>query len=299
MAVLDWNDLRFLLALRRAGSLGGAARELKVDTSTVSRRLAALEGALGVQLVTRTPEGVKFNDAGDTAAETAQAVEALVKKLEAHVGGRDRQTEGVVRVAVTEGFSTIIYEGLASLRAAHPNLFVELVVSPSRADLTRGDADIAVRLFREQSGDLVAKKVCTIGWSLYASEAYVERRGRPSLETLSRHDVIGYAEPASRSPGGRWLEGAARDARVVFRGVTVSAVSQAARTGMGVAILPCFVCRDEASLCRLTADVLAEGDAFLVTTAAAKDIARVRLVLDAIAALFEHESNVFAGRVTP
>lgn len=293
---LDWNDLRCLLALRRAGSLGAAARELKVDTSTMSRRLAALEAALGVQLVTRTPEGVKFNEAGIAASETAQAVEALLQKLEARIGGRDQQPEGLVRVAVTEGFSTIIYEGLAELRASHPGIFVELVVSPGRVDLARGDADIAVRLFREQSGDLVTKRVATIGWSLYASDAYIERRGLPSIDSLDQHDIVGYSDAASRSPGARWLESTAREARIVFRGVSVSAVVQAVRAGMGVSILPCFVCQKETTLRRLTSDVLVEGEAFLVVSPACKDTMRVRTVLDALGALFLREAAMFAGR---
>jgi len=293
---LDWNDLGCLLALRRAGSLGGAARELKVDTSTVSRRLAAIETALGVQLVARTPEGVKFNEAGIAASETAQAVEALLQKLEARIGGRDQQPEGLVRVAVTEGFSTIIYAGLEELRATDPAIFVELVVSPGRADLARGDADIAVRLFREQSGDLVSKKVATIGWSLYTSDAYIERRGLPSIDSLDQHDIVGYSDAASRSPGARWLESTAREGRIVFRGVSVSAVAQAVRAGMGVSILPCFVCQRETTLRRLTSDELVEGEAFLVVSPASKDTTRVRAVLDALGALFLREAAMFAGR---
>ncbi len=292
---LDWNDLRCLLALSRAGSLGAAARELKIDTSTMSRRLAALESALGVQLVVRTREGVKFNDEGTVAVEAAHAVESLLQKLEARIGGRDQHPEGLVRVAVTEGFSTIIFEGLADLRASHPSIFVELVVSSARADLTRGDADIAVRLFREQSGDLVTKKVGTIGWSLYASEAYIERRGEPTVDSLERHDIVGYSDAASRSPGAKWLESAARGGHVVFRGVSVGAVVHAVRAGMGVSILPCFVCHGETSLRRLTTDVLVEGEAFLVTTSATKGVARVRLVFDALAALFQRDAAIFAG----
>jgi DNA-binding transcriptional LysR family regulator len=105
---LDWDDLRFVLALRQAGSLGAAARLLKVEQSTASRRLCALEEALGGKLVVRTPEGLKFNAAGELTADLAETVQAGIQALERRIGGEDQKPEGLVRLSVTESVATFI-----------------------------------------------------------------------------------------------------------------------------------------------------------------------------------------------
>ena len=296
MSAVDWDDLRFLLALHEAGSLAAAARSLKVDGSTVSRRLSSLECALGAKLFARTPDGLKLNEIGERAVMTAREMNGLARSLEATVAGADQAARGVVRVAVTEGFAPILYPGLADLRASHPDLHVEIVVSSERADLSRGDADVAIRLFRETSGDLVVRKAATIGWSLYASRAYIARRGAPTVETIGEHDVVGFEGAAARSPGHRWLEehGAKR---IVVRAPGVSAAKTAVVSGMGAAVLPCFIASDDEALERLVPEVLAENEAFLVAPTATKDVARVRIVLDALRARLAEQAPFLSGRV--
>ena len=294
--MLDWDDLRFLLALHDAGSLAAAARALKVDGSTVSRRLAALEQALGAKLFARTPEGLKLNELGERAVAAAREMNGFARSLEATIAGADQTARGVVRVSVTEGFAPILYPGLTGLRTSHPDLHVEIVVSSERADLARGDADVALRLFRETSGDLVTRKAATIGWSLYASRAYIARRGAPTVETIGEHDVIGYEGAAARSPGQRWLE-AHGAKRIVVRALGVAAAKTAVASGMGAAVLPCFIATDDDALERLVPDVLAENDAFLVVPTATKDVARVRVVLDALHARLSEQAPLLSGRV--
>ena len=296
MSALQWDDLRFLLALHDAGSLASAARALKVDGSTVSRRLAALESALGAKLFARTPEGLKLNEHGECAVTVASQMNELARTLEATIGGADQAARGLVRVSVSEGFAPLLYPALAGLRASHPEVHVEIVVASERADLARGDADIAIRLFRETSGDLVVRKAATIGWSLYASRAYVARRGAPSIASLEDHDVIGFDGAAARSPGQRWLE-AHGAKRIVVRALGVVAARTAAASGMGVAVLPCFIAAEDDALERLVPDVLADSDAFLVVPAATKDIARVRVVLDALHEQLTEQAPRLAGRV--
>src|SRR3954468_4731272 len=108
---LDWDDLRFVLALRRAASLGGAARLLKVEQSTASRRLTALESALGAQLVARTPEGLALNEAGQLVADLAQSIDGGVEELQRRIGGEDQRPEGLVRLSTTESFSPFLMGG--------------------------------------------------------------------------------------------------------------------------------------------------------------------------------------------
>jgi len=292
---LDWDDLRILLALETGGSITAAARALKVDASTVSRRLAALEGALGVQLVVRTPDGIKMSEAGGMALDAARAVDASVRDLVTKIASADRLPRGVVRVSVTDGFAPIVYDALAPTRARHPDLHLEVIVANERVDLARGEVDVAVRLFRESSGDLVVRKVGTIGWSLYAGAHYVSKRGMPTVTTLGEHDVVGYEAAAARGPGARWLDANARAARVVVRGPSVTSVVAAVRAGMGCSALPCFIASRDALLVRVIDEIIAENEIFLVTTAANKEIARVRVVLDALDETFRAMSRMFSG----
>jgi len=201
---LDWDDLRYVLALRRAGSLGAAARQMKVEQSTASRRLSALEADLGVHLVSRTPEGMVLSDAGNLVADLAQTIEAGIEELSRRVGGEDHRPEGLVRLATTESFTPFLMQGLVALRQQHPKVQVQLVVSSAALDLMRREADVALRLFRETNPTLVSRKIGEIGWSIYSSPAYLERTGfrlgaLREGETLAGQAVVGYAGATGRS----------------------------------------------------------------------------------------------------
>lgn len=291
---MNWDDLRFVLALHRHGSVSAAARALKVDPSTIGRRIAALEGELGAQLVVRQTDGMKLTEAGREAAAAAESIDARLGELAGKVGGAAEQPRGRVRVSVTDGFAPFLYGGLTALREDYPDIVVDLVVSSHAVDLARGEADVALRVFRETRGDLVARKVCDIGWSLYAAPSYLERRPAPAdPEDLRGHDLVGYADAAARSPGSRWLDAHAAGASIVLRGSSTVAVVHAVKAGMGLAILPCFTA--DPSLVRLTPRVLATSEAFLVTTEDAKGAARVRIVVEALAAMFAKHRARLAG----
>jgi DNA-binding transcriptional LysR family regulator len=294
---LNWDDLRFLLALKRGGSLGGAARLLKVEQSTASRRLASLEAAVGAQLAARTPEGLVLNDAGVLAAQIAEEIERNVNELVARIGGEDRRPEGIVRLATTESMSVLLLRGLVSLRESHPKIQVELVVGSAALDLARREADVALRLFRETSPTLIARKIADIGWSVYASREYVERKGLvPGADfALGDHAVVGYREPVARAPGAVWLAQNTRQAQVVLAGDSVASVANAVRAGLGVSALPCFIAPEHPTLVRLTPKVVARGEAFVVIPPDHRDTARVRLVTDAVVALFERERALLEG----
>ena len=217
--LVNWDDLRYLLALHRHGSVSAAARALKVDHSTIGRRITALEGELGAQLVLRQPDGMKLTDAGREAVAAAGVMDAALAELASKVGGVTEQPRGHVRVSTTDGLATLLYGGLAALREEYPEIIVDLVVSSAAVDLSRGEADIAIRMFRETRGDLVARKVGEAGWSLYAAPAYLARKPAPGDPgNLRGHDVIGFADRTSGTPGARWLEAHGEGAAIVFRG---------------------------------------------------------------------------------
>src|SRR3954469_11219000 len=145
--VTDWNDVRVLLAVVRAGNLHDAAAQLRVDRSTISRRVAALEKQLSVRLFSRTREGLRPTAAAQRLLPHAEKMESDLRALHAAAPEPDARPEGVVRVATTEGMASgLVTRGLLSISDTHPGLVLELVTSTRQADIARGEVDVAVRM---------------------------------------------------------------------------------------------------------------------------------------------------------
>jgi DNA-binding transcriptional LysR family regulator len=293
----NWDDLRYVLALHRSGSVAAAARSLKVDPSTMGRRIAALEAALDAQIALRHTDGMRLTSAGEAVADAAAQIEAALADLTNRFAGGASLPRGHVRIAATESTANLIYAGLARLREEHSEITFELVVSSATTDLARGEADIAVRMFRESRGDLIARKIGELGWSVYAAPRYLEKHPCATIASFEGHDVVGFADAPARSPGGVWLAARESGARVVVRGTTITTVMQSALAGMGIAVLPCHLA--DASLVRLTDEVIATSEVFLIIPPTHRETARVHIVGDAIASLFAQERARFAGAARP
>lgn len=297
---VNWEDLRYVLALRRMGSLGAAARSLKCESSTASRRLAALEAALGVQLVVRTPEGMTLNAAGISVAELAEMIDRGVDELERTIGGEDAKPEGVVKLATTDTVASFLMAGLIPLRNEYPKIQIQLVVANTAHDLVRKEADIAVRMYRDQNPTLVTRKIGDVGLSLYASPAFVERTKCKLGDTVDKSaldglPIIRFADGLAHTKAGQWLLANTRDEDVVLAGTSMASVINAARAGLGISLVPCFAVHGDTGLVRLTSAVLARTEAWLVIPPEHRATVRVRLVMDAIAALFQRERALLEG----
>jgi DNA-binding transcriptional LysR family regulator len=296
-AAVDWNDLKYLLALKRAGTLAGAARTLSVDHSTVSRRLVALEEAIGSQLLRRTPEGLSFTEAGQSAAVTAEAMDAATSELLTKLAGADDRVAGLVRVTCVDGFVPFLAPELRKLRESYPELRIELVPSLGTLDLLRREADVALRMFQPPQAALVARHVGKVGWSLFASEEYVTRKGElGTLGDFSGHDLIVY-ENEVRATGPRWLLEQVGTGSVVMRCDSARGALLAIAQGVGIGTLPCFMAAGEPSLRRMTPEVTANAEVFLVTAPDLQNLKRIRLVLDSVAAVFDRNRTLLAGRL--
>jgi DNA-binding transcriptional LysR family regulator len=295
---MDWNDLRYFLAVKRAGSLAGAARALKVEHSTVSRRLAALEESLGAKLFLRGPDGFTSTPAGDALTPHAEAMEAAAQAVTLKVAGDDERVEGTVRLTTSEVFSGFVVKRLGPLRARHPDLLVEVLSGNQAFDLARGEADVAIRIMATSDPDLLVRKLVECGWGMYAARGYTEQRGAPpSPEALAGHDVIGFDETLARVPGALWLEGHAAGARVVLRGNSIMAVLNACLAGLGVTVLPCFLCDVEPTLVRLAPQHLGSRPMYLVAHPDRARVARVRVVMDFIIEMMTGEAKLLEGHV--
>lgn len=286
---MNWDDLRFFLAAHRAGSFAGAARELGVEHTTVSRRLAALETALAVRLFTRSTEGLHLTAAGRDLLPSAEQVERLTATAALRAAGEAETVEGTVRVATSEGLTTFFARRLGPLRERYPKLLVDLLTNNRVVDLARGEADFAIRAAADAQPDLLRRKLCVAGWSFYASPAYIARRGDASAG-LRGHDIVGFDDALARTPGAEWLATQGADARFVMRGNSLISVVNAAVSGMGLALLPCHLGADTApALVRATPEVVAARTVWLVVHPDLARVPRVRAVMEFVTDLAKRE----------
>jgi DNA-binding transcriptional LysR family regulator len=294
--VLDWNDLRYFLAIARVRTLVGAARELRVEHTTVGRRLSAIETALGARLFTRGPDGFALTEAGAEILPIAEEVAARVDRIERCASGADGRTEGTVRVTTSEALGGYVVGLLPGLRERHPRLVVEVLSGNRAFDLLRGEADLAIRVREDTEPGLVARTLVRSAWSLYASQSYRDRKGPlASAEDLREHDVVGFDASLAASPGGQWLCAHAAGATVVLRANSIVAALNAAIFGMGIAALPCFVADSEGALLRVSPQVIGTRNVHLVVHPDLSRVGRVRAVMDYFVNVFERDAPLWRG----
>ena len=249
---LDWGHLRFFLELVRTGSHARAAQRLAVDRNTVARRVVALEEELGVALFERGPQGWSCTAAGQELSELASRVEQDVLALARHADAQDRAIAGTVRLTTTTHLaSSLVVPALPRLRQAHPGILLEVSADQRSFDLTRREADLALRMGRPRNAGLglVTRKLADVAHRLYAGEgSAAARRGRVDL---AADDFIGFDDSLSGTPQERWLAKLAPDRRVVFRCNSTASLVVAAGLGVGVGLLPCFVAERQPSLVAL------------------------------------------------
>lgn len=293
---LDWNDLRFFLAIHRARTLAGASRELGVEHTTVGRRLTAMENALGAKLFVRTPDGFSPTTAGEAILPHAEQAEAALVAIEHVAQGDDDRAEGAVRLTTSETFAGFVGRRLGDLRAKYPKITVEVLSGNANLDLMRREADIALRMAATKQPELLCRSIAKMGWSLYAPRSYVEEREVVApLVSLRGHDVIGFNESLAGVPGAVWLAAHGEGANVVVRSGSIPAALNAALGGLGIAAIPCFLGDSEPTLVRLTPDLIGERDMFLVVHPDLARIALVRVVMDFFVERFAAEADILSG----
>jgi len=281
----DWNDFKVLAALAEAGSVAGAARALGIDHSTVSRRLTALEQALGAQLLVRGGRGLDWTDEGRTALAASRNIRAAKSEI-----------AGVVKLSCPSALAPVLTPVLAALHSAHPLLSIELIGENRTIDLAKGDADIALRMFRPSEPDLVCRHSIDIGWGLYAARSYVTVHGVPaSIDALSRHRLILYVEALREVAGPRWIEDHASAHNGLMRVDNPEVAAQAIAAGTGLGVIPCFMAALHPDLIRVFSEPVVSSTGWIVYHQAARDTARVRCAVDALTAFFQSQTGLFCG----
>lgn len=295
---MDWSVIRDFLAVAEVGSLSGAARRLKVSQPTLSRRIADLEENLGATLFLRTPKGLLLTETGEGILVTARDMESAALAIERRAdAGRDA-LDGVVRVSCTEGLGTQwLPRHLATFHKAYPRLQVEVLVDNRAVNLVRREADIALRLFRPEQPDLIARKVGHLAMGMYASADYLNTYGTPERRSdLKKHFHVGFDESMAGRSDVQTLERMFTPENIVHRSNSFVGQLEAAKAGVGMAMLDCFLGEPEPSLHRVLSDnVHHDMDVWLVTHAEVGRSARIRVLFDHIAAAFQADARLFQG----
>jgi DNA-binding transcriptional LysR family regulator len=234
---VEWDDLRFFLAVARRGTLSAAARALGVSQPTVGRRIAALERQLGAVLFTRRPDGLSLAAPGEQVLAHAERVEMEVLAVERRVAGRDEGIRGKVRVTASEWLVTsVLSSAIAPLLARHPQLTLELVADPRHANLARREADIALRPRRFDQQGIVQRAVAKIELGLYAAPAYLAARSAPRGGDGRGHAWIAMSDDVG-DLARAWSSAVLPDAKTVVRTNGRDAMLSLAVAGVGLACL--------------------------------------------------------------
>jgi len=292
--VPSWDDIRFFLAIYRAGSLSAAAEPLKVTQPTCGRRLVALETSLGLRLFDRTPDGLRITTDGKTLLEAATRMEQSAEDLALRAAVSDRDLEGVVRIATTELFACSFLVGaLEQVRKKYPRVCVELVLSNTETDLLRRDADIAFRFGPEASRPkpptLVARRLGEEPFLLYGAETYLDRRRTPSdPHDLSDHDVVVYS---GRHPAAQWCARAFARATVALSAPNMQVTSAAIAAGVGLGVLPKRAARLFPAL-RPLSPVVAQATGWLIVHPDLKHVPRIRVAVDTLTSVYRADPTI-------
>jgi len=291
---LDWNDLNLVLAVCRSGTLSGAARALGVNHSTVFRRINAIEKSLGVRLFDRQPDGYAMTEAGEVVARTARRIADEVDTLDRQLLGRDLRLEGLLRVTSPQGIALkILNERLSAFCVRHPGIQMDLVITSDALKLSRREADIAVRVTRQPPDNLIGRRICKFRFAMYASRKYLRQHGD---EPLEEHQWILTDDGFDQLPPALWKRKAHGAARVVFASNSTIATIDAAKRGLGVAPLPCFIGDGEAGLSRL-GDPPEEltRDLWVLTHPDLRNTARVKALMADLVDALEAARSSFEG----
>jgi DNA-binding transcriptional LysR family regulator len=301
--MIDWDDLRIVLAVARGGSALRAAQALGINQTTVMRRMTRLEAAVGAEIFESRQSGYHLTPLGKSIAEAAAAVEKEVRSLEHAIGAKHRTITGSVRVTTPEMLANIlITPWLRTFRKSHPGILVELAADDRRLDLARGEADIALRAsVRDRESPLatgtVGRKLARVGWSLYCSRAYAEEHGVPAAnEDIARHAVVGFDGAIADLPGPRFLARVAAKSRISARCNSLTNLLLTLRAGLGVSTLPCIAGDSDPELVRCQPPIAEiEGELWMVLREDTKSAPHIRVFADLLAAHVKSFRSRLAG----
>lgn len=298
---MDWNDLRYFLAVARDGSTLSAAKTLRVSQTTVARRIAALESALRLPLFDRRQAGYSLTPAGEMLLERALKVEETALAFAEAAEAQARDIGGAVKLTTEEIFAvTLLAPLLRELHDLHPAIRIELDTSREPLDLGAGEADIALRsTSKPQPAGIVGRRIVRDDWTLYCSRDYAERRGAPrSVEDLKNHPIVGGGGGNLWRAYSNWIRQLGLEDQVAMQHASSTGLLSAVRSGFGIGVLPCIVADSDPDLIRCLDPEFNHGRVmWLLTHERVRRSPRVRTVVDFLYdRLSRHVRELEAGK---
>ena len=282
--MLDWNDLKYFLAVARGGSTLSASRELRVSQTTVARRIAALEDSVGLTLFEKRPAGYAMTPSGVELLAHAEMVEAAALKFDSAANASTRDLSGTVRLTTEEVLAmTVLAPLLRELHDLHPKIHIELDSAQTIRDLGAGEADIALRsTSKPQPAGVVGRRLCKDDWTLYCSRDYAERHGVPKgKEDLKNHALVGGGGGNLWRAYEAWINELGLEGQVAMHHASSTGLLSAVRSGFGIAVLPRLAVDDDPDLIRCLPPRKKHGRVlWLVTHERVRHAPRVRTVID-------------------
>ena len=299
--VFDWNGLKYFLAFARNGSMLAAAKALGVNQSTVQRRLADLERRLRCRLIERHLGGYRLTKLGEQLRPFAEGVEAAVASFERHLSACDEELTGTLRVTCPTTVADRLTRTplLDAFHARYPGLRVELVMSDQYLDLSKGEADIAIRAGQSPDETLVGRKIGETRWAVYGSRSYIERHGRPKRpEDIERHFVVVMDGALTNYRAARWLRSIAPQATIAARCDNWPGLLLAVKSGAGLAPMPIADGDRDNELTRVSDDIPElTTEHYLLTHRDLHRTPRVRAFFDFVARELEAFRAMLSGTV--
>jgi len=281
---MDWNDLRYLVAVAGHGSTLKAGRALRVSQTTVARRIAALEQAVGLSLFERRPAGYVLTSDGEALLRHARQVAAAAEQFQTAAASRGRDLSGIVRLTTQEIFAvTLLAPMLKELHDLHPEIVIDLDTQQELLDLGEGQADIALRsTAQEQPAGVVGRRICIDDWTLYCSREYAAKHGVPhNRHELRQHAIIGGGGGKLWLHYEAWLRSLGLEDRVAMHHASSTGLLSGVRSGFGLAVLPSVVADAEPDLVRCLPPRNDHGrEMWLLTHERVRHTPRVRVVID-------------------
>ncbi|QRM32905.1 LysR family transcriptional regulator [Microvirga sp. VF16] len=266
---MDWDDLKYFIELARTGTLTVTARRLGVQHSTVARRIARLEREQGRPLFVRDPDGYHLNRAGKSLLVQAEEISAAFDRLRPNRGPQTDQLSGVVRIGCTEGFGTYLFAPcLARLRAAYPEIVIDLLVKQRPVHLSRNEADIVINVDRPGRGPYLLSKLLEYKLGLFASSQYLATHPAPSCTAeLHEHHFISYMAEMEPAKDLATIEAVPYTRPAQIRSTSLLAQKAAVLAGCGIAVLPHYMAAGEPDLHPLLADQIVFRKAYYMSIA--------------------------------
>lgn len=293
MQNLDWDDLRLALAIADTGGLSPAARRLGVNHSTVYRRLNAFEDRLGVRLFERHTAGYTPTAAGAELAERARRIADEVAALDRNLAGADLRLSGTVAVTTTDTVAThLLVPALRAMRETHPDIEIEVAVASGFLNLSKRQADVAIRPSAEPPETLVGRRIAAMAFCVYGLGDY----DYDDLADLTQHPWIMPDETLAHTAAAQWLRNALPDVQPVIRSNSFAAMEAAAVAGYGLVVLPCFIGDAQPALVRVGKRIDAiEGALWVLTHEDLRRTARIRAFMEVVSEALKRQKDRLTG----